>query len=148
MILKIKINAAPLSLNNVYSTSRSGRRFLTAKGKTFKELIKHATKRAQTAQGFVFNKNLEYLSSEVFYYTPKLFTLSGKINQKKPDTSNCFKVLEDAIFETLGIDDCYNLDVDACMRFSKEPIIIVILRTHPISSLGLVVDIDDSSQDD
>lgn len=135
MILTLTFNTLPLSLNRMYPTLRNGRRVLSAEGKAFKEMVKYVTTRSKTAQGFVFDHNLEYLSTEVFYYSPKLYTAKGKINRKKTDTSNNFKALEDAIFEALGIDDCYNLDVNACVRYSKRPVIVVVIRTHLLSTL-------------
>ena len=135
MTLLIKIESEPLPLNRLYPSSKSGRRFLSAEGKAFKLMVRYASIKAYNEQGFIFDPDSQYISTEVFYYTPKLITAEGKINTKKSDTSNNFKAIEDSIFETLGINDCYNLNINAVVNYSKEPLVVVILRTHLISSL-------------
>lgn len=133
-MLKIKIETNPLPLNRLYPTGANGRRYLSGEGQAFKRLVSNATKSALNEQGFAFNPETQYITSEFFFYTPKLLTKEQKISKSKPDTSNCIKALEDAIFETLGVDDCYNLDLSACVQFSQNPCIIVILRAHILSS--------------
>lgn len=133
-MLKIKIDSHALPLNRLYPTSKSGRRFLSAEGNAFKTLVRVMTRKALNESTFAFNPETQYISTEFFFYTPKLLTKQGKINQKKPDTSNCIKALEDAIFEVLGVDDCYNLDVTASVFYAEKPCIIVILRNHILSS--------------
>lgn len=134
MMLKIKIDAHALPLNRLYPTNASGRRFLSKEGANYKRLVQIATRDAYLDQGFSFNSESQYITTEFFFYTPKLLTKQGKISKSKADTSNCIKALEDGIFETLGIDDCYNLDVNASVQYSKDPTIIVILRTHLLSA--------------
>lgn len=129
-MLKIKIDIDPMPLNRAYSTSRQGRRFLVKEGSDYKKIVAIKTKEALKDQPFRFNDELQYLTTEFFFYSPKLFTKQRKINRKKPDTSNCIKLLEDAIFETLKIDDCYNLDINAHYNYSESPMIVVIIRAH------------------
>jgi Holliday junction resolvase RusA-like endonuclease len=133
-MIKIKIEAEPVPLNRAYPTNRQGRRFLSKEGSDYKRLISIATRNAFLNQGFTFNPETQYISTEFFFYSPKLFTKQHKLNKKKPDTSNLIKLLEDAIFETLGIDDCYNLDFSANYSYSEKSIIVVILRTHHLSN--------------
>lgn len=132
-MIKIKIESDPMPLNRAYPTNKQGRRFLSKEGSDFKRLVSIATRNAYLSQGFKFSEETQFLSTEVFFYSPKLFTKTGKLNQKKPDTSNCIKLLEDAIFETLGIDDCYNLDIHAHYNYSEKPIIVVIIRARSLS---------------
>lgn len=133
-MLTIKISANPLPLNRLYPTNKSGRRFLSKEGQEYKRAVQIATRDAYLEQGFKFNPETHYISSEVFYYMPKLITKARKISLNKPDTSNLFKALEDSVFETLGIDDAYNLDITATVHYSSEPITILILRTHQLSA--------------
>lgn len=133
-MLKIRIDEHALPLNRLYPSNASGRRFLSQEGSNFKKIVSLKTKEAMKRDGFVFNPETQYISTEFFFYTPKLLTRAGKINRKKPDTSNCIKALEDAIFETLGQDDCYNLDVSASVFYAEKPSIIVIIRTHILSA--------------
>lgn len=133
-MLKIRIDAHALPLNRLYPSSLSGRRFLSKEGSDFKKLVSIKTREAVINNGFNFNPETQYISTEFYFYTPKLLTKSGNINKKKPDTSNCIKAIEDAIFETLGIDDCYNLDINASVFYSEKPSIIVMVRTHILNA--------------
>jgi Holliday junction resolvase RusA-like endonuclease len=133
-MLKIKIDEHALPLNRLYPSSASGRRFLSKEGSDFKKIVSLKTRQCLLQNDFKFNPETQYISTEFYFYTPKLLTKAGKINKKKPDTSNCIKALEDAIFETLGVDDCYNLDVTASVFYAEKPSIIVILRTHILSA--------------
>jgi len=133
-MLIISIDAHALPLNRLYPSNRQGIRFLSKEGSNYKQLVKTATTMAYLEQGFTFNPETQYISTEFFFYTPKLLTKQGKISKSKPDSSNCVKALEDGIFQTLGIDDCYNLDITVQQHYSKEPKIIAILRAHNLSS--------------
>jgi Holliday junction resolvase RusA-like endonuclease len=133
-MLTIKIDAHALPLNRLYPSSKTGRRFLSKEGSDYKRLVQIATRDAYLSQGFNFNSDTQFISTEFHFYTPKLLTKQGKISKAKADTSNCIKALEDGIFETLGIDDCYNLDITASANYSEKPQIIVILRAHYFSS--------------
>ena len=133
-MLKIKIEINPLPLNRLYPTGASGRRYLSGEGASYKRIVAKETLEAVRQQGFSFNPETQYITSEFFFYTPKLITKEGKISKSKPDTSNCIKALEDGIFEALGVDDCYNLDVSASVHYSEKPCIIVLIRTHILNS--------------
>jgi Holliday junction resolvase RusA-like endonuclease len=132
-MLTIKIDTAALPMNNVYPTSKTGRRFLSPKGRDFKLLVSRATRESYLKTGFAFDPETQYISSEIFIYTPKLFTKKNKINKNKADTSNCIKTVEDAVFEALGIDDCYNLDMSVSVHQAEKPCIVFMISTHSIS---------------
>lgn len=134
MILTVTINTKPVSSNRIYPSNRSGRRFLSKEGAAYKREIQIATRDAYLSQGFKFNIDTQFISSEVFFYSTKLLTKQGKLNKKKPDTDNCLKALFDSVFETLGIDDYLNMDCSAQVLPSSEDKIIVILRAHHLSA--------------
>lgn len=133
-MLTITIKTDPLPLNRLYPTNKAGRRFLSKEGSDYKKIVHIETVNAIREQGFYFDPNTHYLTSEIFFYTPKLITKKGDISKSKPDTSNLVKALEDAVFEVLGVDDCYNLDLNISVHYSKEPVIVYILRQHHLSS--------------
>jgi len=133
-MIKITINAEALTMNMLYPTNKTGRRFLSKKGSDFKKIVSIETKKAMLGSGFTFNPETHYTSSEIFIYTPRLVTKAGKLSKIKPDTSNCIKALEDAVFESLGIDDMHNLDVSASANYSENPTIVFIVRKHLLSS--------------
>jgi|694.fasta_scaffold55836_9 Holliday junction resolvase RusA-like endonuclease len=129
-MIKIKIDSEGLPLNRLYPTNKMGRRFLSKEGSEYKKLVQISTLKALYEQGFSFDPEKNYISTEFYFYSPKLKTKQKKLNRKKPDLSNLIKALEDGIFETLGIDDCYNLDIHASYMYADKPTILVILRKH------------------
>lgn len=136
-MLTITIEHEPLPLNRLYPTSKSGKRFLSAEGASFKRLVSISTIQALAGSKLDFNPETQYISTEVFFYTPKLFTKQRKVNQKKPDLDNCFKALFDSIFEVIGFDDCYNLSVSGQVLYAQKPKIVAILRTHSLTLLEM-----------
>lgn len=118
----------------MYPTSKGGRRYLSKEGTAFKAMVYQETIKTVRNSDFSFNPDNQYISSEIYFYTPKLLTKQRRINKTKPDTDNCLKALNDSIFEALGLDDCYNLDVSASVHYSEEPMIVVILRVHSLTS--------------
>jgi Holliday junction resolvase RusA-like endonuclease len=132
-MLVIKINAEGMPLNKAYPSSASGRRFLSKRGSDYKKLVTLITQQELKRSNFTFNPKTQYISTELYFYSPRLFTKDMRISKSKPDTSNLIKLLEDAIFAGLGIDDCYNLDFEKITyNYSSKPVIIAILRTHPV----------------
>jgi Holliday junction resolvase RusA-like endonuclease len=92
----------PPSLNHLYGTtvftdsggSLRSRRYLTADGKNYKEAVMWETKSKANAKGW------EYKGGRIALAIGLRFP-----NKKRRDISNCIKILEDAIAETLGFDD-------------------------------------------
>ena len=139
MVLNIVINEEPFSLNGAYSNVKGKGRILTKKAESFKKIVSLQTSIAlNKSENFPIRAMKDfYFSTEIYFFSPKFLTKEKDISQNKPDTSNCIKLLEDGIFEALGIDDYLSIDFD-CIRFrySKEPKIIVILKVHDISRLN------------
>lgn len=131
MIYKFNFPLKPVSLNMAYPTSRNGRRFLSAKGKEFKQAIEWECLK-QNGRNIDFNKDNQYISLEIIFYMKNLFTKKGKINKNKMDCSNAVKLLEDSILGNYKIDDCYVLKIDTEQVQSENDCISVILRTHSV----------------
>lgn len=143
MVLTITCDIEPMTLNMAYPSSKKGGRFLSKEGKVFKDYVYFKTIEALSKnEQFPIKNNIEfYTSMEIFFYSPKFFTKNGKISKNKPDTSNCIKLAEDAVFEALGIDDYLNIDFDGVrFRYSETPKIIIILRVHDVGKLNNNVD--------
>ena len=133
-MLTIKIPSEGMSLNQCYPTNKQGRRFLTPRGKEFKELVFHATRKALVKSPMAIDPEKHYLTMELFFYSAKLLTKAGKINKNKTDLSNKVKLLEDSIFEALGVDDYLNLGFEGIHTFyAPEPMIIAMVRKHSLS---------------
>ena len=131
-MLKIVIDARPLTFNNAYSQSKTGRRFLTQTGKDFKEVVYWTTVRAYKEQGFLLQKE-HYLRTEYFFYIDNLFTKKGELNKNKPDTDGCIKLVQDSICKALKIDDYLILDHPQVFMNQGDNKIVAILTAHNLS---------------
>lgn len=114
-LMKIEGVSMPPSVNAIYFT-RGKNRVLTTLGKTYKEDIKSVIIQhiMSTKQVLEF-KNIPMILHLTFFFTHienKNYQKSGN-RFKRIDVSNRIKILEDAIAETLGIDDCQFLCVIA-----------------------------------
>lgn len=108
-MIALTLSGVPPSSNSLYSGS--GRRFLSRKGKQYKNLIRieildqlvgrdlswlHVGVRLCVTYTFVFTEQ-ELLN--------KGWPKTAKSPHKRVDVSNRIKSVEDALFESLGIDD-------------------------------------------
>lgn len=109
----------PPSVNKAYATTRSGRRLLTAEGKLYKQSVRDIIGQKYSA----ITPELARLGKHPLSFSVKLYTRvenkgwsEGKTKNryKRVDVSNRVKLLEDALFEALGIDDClvFKLNVE------------------------------------
>jgi Holliday junction resolvase RusA-like endonuclease len=91
----------PPSLNNAYTNGRGhGRRVLTSEGRDFKDMVAQLLLcRAEPAHGFelAINQPKPRIALSVRLWFP---------TKRRRDITNCVKLLEDALAETLGFDDC------------------------------------------
>lgn len=91
----------PPSLNNAYTNGRGhGRRVLTAEGRKYKATIAQILLlKAQPANGF------EMAIGAADRRVGLILRLWFRTRQRR-DITNCVKLLEDALAEQLGFDDC------------------------------------------
>lgn len=83
----------PPSLNNAYTNGRGhGRRVLTAEGRDYK---------ARVAGQVLNTSSLGWATGR-----PALTMRLYFPNRQRRDITNCVKLLEDALSEALGFDDC------------------------------------------
>ena len=110
--IKIKLDKMPLSINEAYR----GRRFKTLKLKNYKQdILFNIRYRRVDTSALKFLKG-EKLTLHILIDSPTWVTIKeGTI--RRSDITNRIKVLEDAIFEALGIDDS---QVWNCLIFKGE----------------------------
>ncbi len=104
----------PPSVNAIYFT-RGKNRVLTTVGRTYKEDVKALIIKDVMTKPSVEFKNVPMILHLTFYFAQienKNYQKSGN-RFKRIDVSNRIKILEDAIAETIGIDDCQFLCVIA-----------------------------------
>lgn len=103
----ISIPIKPMTFNSVYSTNRQGRRFMTKEGKEYKKIIS------------IYANGLNHLRG---LHEPLMFTMivhgpwlnkAGKISKIAGDLDGFLKMSQDAICETLEINDSCVTEISA-----------------------------------
>lgn len=129
----------PVSLNHAYAT-RQGRGDPASKQPWKNKLWRRKTAEAEMYQ-FLIREHLGYIdhflyeskiespnptkgigySMQIVFFVPsKNLRIQDHSKFKRFDGSNCIKLIEDAVFEYLGLDDACNLDVSAYKRLSWD----------------------------
>jgi len=102
------IDVKPVSINQAYSTARTGRRFLVAKGKAYKLEI-------ALLSGRHFKNLVGYSEKLKFTYEihgPWL-RQDGKISKTAGDIDGFCKLMLDAVCEALDINDAVVFEIHA-----------------------------------
>ena len=129
-ILQIKIPCKPLTTNHIYGRSRFGSTFLKKEAKDFKKFV------SSLVQSTIdFKEGKHFISVEYYFYLTSLYTKAGKINKKSIDLDNCLKILQDSIFDKLGINDAFVLDQKSFKRYGENDCIFVIIRAERIEAI-------------
>ena len=92
MIIRLVISESPISVNHMYGQSRNGRRFLSKKGKDYKETVKNIA--IETGCDHLLDDELEVRVS--YYFGDK----------RRRDVTNYDKALLDAMSGVVYNDDC------------------------------------------
>lgn len=120
-LMKIEQIPMPPSVNSIYFT-RGKNRVLTTIGKTYKEDVKAYIIKEILQKPIPDLKNKPLgLSLHFYFKTIENKSYAKTDNRfKRIDVSNRIKILEDAISETLGIDDCQFIFVFAKKETSQN----------------------------
>lgn len=96
----------PPSVNEAYAQV-NGHRILTSKAKQYKANVANIMDAEQATTDLrLFVRGQESVEMYVYVYRPNWYTKVGKPNRNAGDTDNRIKLLKDAIFNAIGIDDC------------------------------------------
>ena len=135
--LKITLSGLPPSTNKLYTVWR-GRKILSTGGKRYKHAV--ATHIAQQFPTVAPFKNSDAFSLKISLEFDIFVRSKGaKSCYKRFDVSNRIKVLEDAICESFGIDDCQvlRLEIEKCPTMGPERTVVTLrklpLATRPLS---------------
>ena len=101
-----EIDVAPMSLNNAYNSNREGRRFLTAKGRFYKNSIAWAAKSAMSGRP-VFQDPIE-IHFQFFYP-----------DNRKRDLDNSIKLTLDSLVGICFEDDSEIVKIIAEKKIDK-----------------------------
>lgn len=119
----------PPSVNKAYATTRGGRRILTQAGKDYKRRVATAVAaHCASSPDLVFQETPLSLKICIYTETENKGWSKGKAKNryKRLDASNRVKLLEDAVFSVLGVDDClvFNLQVQK-IRHTTTPYVSI-----------------------
>jgi Holliday junction resolvase RusA-like endonuclease len=131
--LKIALPGLPPSTNKLYENFRGGRR-LSTEGKRYKHKI--ATYIAQEFPVLAPFKNSDAFSLKIrLEFDIFVRTKGAKSCYKRFDVSNRIKVLEDAICESFGIDDCQvlTLEIKKCPTKGPERTVVMLRKLPPVT---------------
>ena len=134
-ILQITIPHKPLTTNHIYGRTRFGKTYLKEEAKNFKEMVKGI----MNGSKLNYDPKKHYISLETYFYLSRFYTNSGSINLKAGDIDNFKKILIDAIFESLCINDAYICDGFDRKRYGLEDKTIVIVKVERREALDHVL---------
>ena len=139
-MLVLTIDGAPPSTNRIYGINKWGGKYLRKEGKAYRNRVKDECRsqwmlKPEALRGISGDKPYDI---EYWFFLPKLRNKTfgnqqsgAKSRFRKVDVTNLVKVIEDAIFECLGIDDRCAFNVHLYKRESDEPGVLVYIREVP-----------------
>lgn len=113
----------PVSSNNIYSTSRSGHRYMPQWAKDWKAEFKQFLEVADSFQGGKAKFNLETppaLCISAIYAPLRSKLFHKHAGRKRIDLTGFFKISEDCLAEHLGIDDRQNWEFHGGLRIAES----------------------------
>ena len=124
-ILEFKLDQKTMSMNQAYSVNNYGRRFLIKEGKEYKKMISLMVK-VQANKNKLKYKNFKRFSCVYLFGFKNGLKKDGEIKKGMYDYDSGIKLLQDAIFETLGYDDALIVSSFQEKSFKKDFIEVVV----------------------
>lgn len=126
----MELDMLPPSVNQVYVNSKSGGRFMSEEGKSFKQAAAAHFLSKHRAQLLLMSKDAKYSVTIKLYFPDlenKTWPKTAKTRYKRLDASNHVKVLEDVIAAVTGVDDSntFRLTVE---KYIGTPHTVVIIE--------------------
>lgn len=125
----MRLNIKPVSLNNAYCSSRTGRRFMTREGKTYKEIVSWEAK-----------KHFEQKTGELGIY----FEFGFK-DKRRRDVDDYVKLAQDALTGIAFLDDSQIIELTAKKVIGDTEYLLIevydlveskLIRVFPDNSIG------------
>lgn len=141
MQINFKFDCEALSSNRCYKNLPRGRA-LTTEAKNFKQFIYTLAKNQLNLPVYktealpYFGSKDIWIEATYFFYSPKILTKAGSLNKNKLDVSSCIKLLQDSIFEAMGLDDYLITESSEKQMQSDKPLIFVSLKAWPLMTLN------------
>lgn len=113
-MINITIPTKPILINHARKQVKIGKRLMpikTKKAKDFEQLVRNSiTKEIKEKAKELKGKELKVL---YFFGLSDFYTKKHAFNKKAGDIDNFIKILQDAIFKELDIDDCFIISLQA-----------------------------------
>ena len=107
--MKLVLLLKPLSYNQYYRNTRSGKRIKTGAGLAYEEELEYllsCREKSLLSFGEEFDPSKNIVKLDLQIFNPYFFRKAdGHLNPKSGDIDNSVKVLQDKIFKYAGIDD-------------------------------------------
>lgn len=81
-----------------------------------------------------FEASSKCMGLHIYFYDSQYWTKKKKMNQKSVDCSNIVKAMEDSIFDSMGLNDCFNKEVMVkSIPSDKDKVIVnLFLQNHAV----------------
>jgi len=133
MQLNFKFKVEALSSNRAYDNRRGGRA-LTKEADRFKKYIYLEAKNQLKMPKF--DPENVWIQATYYFYSPRILTKKGLINKNKKDVSSCIKLLQDSIFDAMGLNDVLITRDSSSQFHAKDPFIFVNYNIWPLKTLN------------
>lgn len=133
-MLQIVIPGKPVPLNNAYSNGFRGKRFMVKRAVDFKKMVASIVR----GKKFNFDERKHFISIEIYFYTAKLISKKGSVSKISGDIDGKIKLIVDAIFGELGINDAFICHANVKKLPGNEDKTVLILRSELLSSLDSI----------
>lgn len=130
-MITITIPGKPPTLNNAYSSARHGRRFLVKSARDYKKMVSLIVR----GKKLVFDESDEFISVEIYFYLKDLITKKGRISKTSSDWDGLCKIIQDAVFDELGVDDSLICHAIVKKLPGPEDKTVMIIRSEGLCSL-------------
>lgn len=131
MVLKLLIPRKPLTVNHIYGQTRFGRKFLKPEAVQFKKEVELLMR----GKFLPYNENKHFIKTKFYFGLSNFWTAKGLINKKSGDTDNFKKLLQDSIFDFLGINDAVICRTVDDKFYAKEDFTGVLLQLGDLAEL-------------
>lgn len=137
IVLELKLK--PLTYNQHYRPTKSGKLVKTGAGLAYDEELSYLLREYSTELSD-FREKLDSSNSilkvEYRHYNTKYFIKDGsRLNKKAGDVDGIIKVLQDKIFDLIGVDDFMIKDLRSVQYPSDRDFVKVIIEEIPHSDL-------------
>lgn len=106
--MQMLLNLKAMSYNNFLSNTKTGRRYITKKGKEYLEKLNgefNNYDKNLRMFGSMIEENKHLVDIEIFYFQKNFYTKKKTISKTVGDVDNPNKVLIDELFKRIGWDD-------------------------------------------